>query len=181
MHRDVRTPLGLIVGAAQKLLGDDGRLTVMDWRREVQAIIQNARQLEASVMRADPTPPPTAPHVLVVDHDADHALMLVMALRYHGVNASSAPDGPAALVLAADRRPDVAVIAVDLRGMDGFEVARRLRLVPGVARTRFIAVTSYGRDFDAREAHAAGFEHRLEKPVGVDALHAAIKAPTLRP
>ena len=64
--------------------------------------------------------------------------------------------------------------------MDGFEVARRLRALPGKARTRFIAVTDYGRDFDATEAHAAGFELRVEKPVAVEALHAAIKAPTLR-
>jgi CheY-like chemotaxis protein len=178
--QDVRKPLALIVGAAQRLLTDDGSLTISDWRREVQAILHHARALEASVMSTVPIPRDGTPRVLVVDPSDDNALMLVMALRYHGFEATSASDGPSALAAAATQKPDVAVISLRVGGDGGYALARQLRQLPRGARTRLIAVTDPQHDFDAEKAYAAGFEHRLESPVSIEALESAIRIRPLR-
>ena len=122
------------------------------------------------------TPPAlamTAPHphalrVLIVDDNEDAAEMLAHTLGFLGHQAHVAYDGPQALEQAADLRPDVALLDIGLPGMDGYELAGRLKAL--FAGLRLIAVTGYGQDADRARAAAAGFDHHLVKPVDLDRL-----------
>ena len=108
--------------------------------------------------------------VLVVDdnHDAAEAAAVFLAMAGHEVKAVG--DGGEALACAPVFAPDVVVLDIGLPGMDGYEVARRLR---GVAETRsslLIALTGYGQRGDRERARAAGFDHHLTKPAEPDEL-----------
>ena len=76
-------------------------------------------------------------------------------------------DGSQALAVSADWRPDVMLLDIGLPGMDGFEVARRLRAMPELSNMCLIACTGYGGDDDLRRMDEAGFDGHLIKPVGV--------------
>lgn len=71
-------------------------------------------------------------------------------------------------------RPGVVLLDLGMPGMDGFEVARRIRLHPGSAQVRVIALTGWGQDEDRLRTAAAEFDHHLTKPVGVDILQALL-------
>jgi CheY-like chemotaxis protein len=81
-----------------------------------------------------------------------------------------AHDGLQALALAASMRPDVVLMDIGLPEMDGYEVARRIRELPGLADVRLIAVTGYGQETDKQAALAAGFQWHLVKPVNPEEL-----------
>jgi CheY-like chemotaxis protein len=78
------------------------------------------------------TLPPARQHVLVVDDDRDNADALALVLRLEGYEATVAYDGPAALALVAADPPAAALLDIAMPGMDGCEVARRLRRLPGI-------------------------------------------------
>jgi len=103
--------------------------------------------------------------VLVVDDNRDAAESLAALVELLGHRATVLYDGRDALGAAAAQRPDVMLLDIGLPGMDGFEVARRLRTIPGLEDVRLIACTGYGRDEDARKIGEAGFERHLVKPV----------------
>jgi two-component system CheB/CheR fusion protein len=111
--------------------------------------------------------------VMVVDDNRDGAESLAMLLRFWGHEPELAHDGPSAVELAEAARPDVVLLDIGLPGMDGYQVARRLRdrLDP---RTMLVALTGYGQDEDRRRAREAGFDHHLIKPVDMDALRALL-------
>jgi PAS domain S-box-containing protein len=101
--------------------------------------------------------------VLVVDDNADSAESLAMILEIRGHQARIAADGPQALEVARELRPEVVMLDIGLPGMDGYEVARRLRAEhDGLL---LIALTGYGQDEDRRRSKEAGFDHHLVKPV----------------
>ncbi len=108
--------------------------------------------------------------ILVVDDNADAAALLVEALSAQGHTVRAAPDGPAALQLAAELVPEVAVLDIGLPVMDGYELARRLRELPALAGLHLIAVTGYGQSDDRRRSAEAGFDAHLVKPVQTDHL-----------
>jgi CheY-like chemotaxis protein len=85
--------------------------------------------------------------------------------------AYSGHDG---LQAAEQYQPDVVLCDIGLPGLDGYEVARKLRDNPTTAKARLIAVTAYGQDEDRRRSHEAGFEQHLVKPVDPDALQTAL-------
>ena len=93
-----------------------------------------------------------------------------MLLRLSGHKVEVAYDGESALNIAATFAPDIAFLDIGLPGMDGYEVARRLRALPGLEALRLIAVTGYGQDKDKAAALAAGFFLHLTKPVEPDEL-----------
>jgi PAS domain S-box-containing protein len=105
--------------------------------------------------------------ILVVDDNADAAASLALLLRFSGHEVHVAQDGEAALRLAETARPDVVLLDVGMPGLDGYEVARRLRERPDTKDLVIIAVTGYGAEGDRRRARAAGFDHHLTKPVDV--------------
>ncbi|WP_437806344.1 ATP-binding protein [Sorangium sp. So ce1078] len=109
-------------------------------------------------------------HVAVVDDNHDAANLLAVALKRWGHDVAVAHDGLEALELVRERRPDVAVLDIGLPGLDGYELARRLRREPALERCMLIAVSGYGQDADRQRAIDAGFDHHLLKPIELAAL-----------
>ncbi len=112
--------------------------------------------------------------VLIVDDNVDAARMAGLLLGLWGHDARTAHDGPAALAAAAAFRPDVVLLDIGLPGLNGYEVADRLRAVPGLAGVKLVAVTGYGQEEDRRRSEAAGFAGHLVKPVEPAALEAVV-------
>jgi CheY-like chemotaxis protein len=109
--------------------------------------------------------------VLVVDDNVDSAESLAVLLKMEGHEVRMAHDGPSALVLAREYRPEIVLLDIGLpAGMDGYEVAQRLRPVAGPAGVVLVALTGYGQDEDRRRAVQAGFDHHLVKPVDIGRL-----------
>jgi two-component system, sensor histidine kinase len=103
--------------------------------------------------------------VLLVDDHRDSRRMLGMMLELSGHQVLEAGDGGAGLSMAMSERPDVAIVDIALPGIDGYEVARRLRAHPGTRDIVLIALTGYGYEEDLRCAIEAGFDLHLVKPV----------------
>ena len=91
--------------------------------------------------------------------------MLGRVLETMGHETRIAHDGPRALAIAKEYRPDVVLLDLGMPGMSGFVVARLLRAQTGLEGMTLIAVTGHGRDEDRRQALEAGFDHHLLKPV----------------
>jgi signal transduction histidine kinase/ActR/RegA family two-component response regulator len=108
--------------------------------------------------------------VLLVDDNVDSAESLALLLRLWGHEVVVAHDGPAALREAEALPPQVALLDISLPGMDGYELARRLRAQPGLKGVVLVAVTGWGQEDDRRRSHDAGFDHHLTKPVELSAL-----------
>jgi CheY-like chemotaxis protein len=109
--------------------------------------------------------PATNRRILVVDDNADAAETLAVILRSQGHEVRLAHDGLAALELAQTFNPDTVLLDIGLPGLDGYEVARRLRALPGGGRLTMTAITGYGQDEDRVNSRNAGFDHHLTKPV----------------
>lgn len=112
--------------------------------------------------------------VLVVDDNADAAATLAMLLRISGHEVKVAHDGHAALEAARTFRPEVVLLDIGLPGLDGYEVARRLRSRPETAHSLLVAVSGYGQEDDKRRSREAGFDQHLVKPVDFAALRAVL-------
>ena len=100
--------------------------------------------------------------------------MLKLALEDVGFEVDVADDGERALAIAATRAPAVVIVDILLPGMDGWEVARRLRDVYGAA-IRLVALTSLGDPEDRARSAAAGFDVHLVKPVQPGQVHDTIR------
>jgi CheY-like chemotaxis protein len=108
---------------------------------------------------------PRRRRVLVVDDNVDAAESLAMVLRLMGHDVRTAHDGPSGLAAVKEFQPDVLLLDIGLPGMDGYEVARRLRLMPEGQSIQLVAVSGYGQEEDRRRAQEAGFDQHLTKPV----------------
>jgi len=114
--------------------------------------------------------------VLVVDDNIDAADSLAMLLRLQGHEVEVAHDGPSALQLAASVRPEMVFLDIGMPGMDGNEIARRLRRQPTLNGLVLVALTGWGAPEDRRRTADAGFDHHLVKPVEPIALDALLAA-----
>lgn len=108
--------------------------------------------------------------ILVVDDNTDSAESLTMLLSLQGHDVRTANDGPEALDATADFRPDVVLLDIGLPGMNGYEVAQRIRKDLSVDKVRLVAVTGWGQEEDRRRSKEAGFDHHLVKPAASEAL-----------
>ena len=123
--------------------------------------------------------------VLLVDDNHDSREMYRAVLRAHGHDVCEAPDGERALALlqqrALDRPLDVAFIDIGLPGgMDGYELARRIRSLPMGRDVRLVALTGYGFPEDRQQSRQAGFARHLVKPVEPEALQRELSAVSRR-
>jgi two-component system, sensor histidine kinase len=109
--------------------------------------------------------PRTPARILVADDNREAAESLAALLQLSGYRTSLAFDGPQALELAAQERPDVFLLDVGMPGMSGYEVARRIRLEAWGRDALLIAITGWGQQDDKLQAKAAGFNAHLTKPV----------------
>lgn len=117
--------------------------------------------------------------ILVVDNNRDAAESLAALLGAWGYDTHTVGDGPSALDLAPRLLPDLILLEVAMPGMDGYEVVRGLKRMPGLEGTVIVAVTGYGRDEDRERALQAGFDRHARKPVDLVWLRALLR--TLRP
>jgi CheY-like chemotaxis protein len=108
--------------------------------------------------------------VLVVEDNADSREMLREVLERSGFKCVPAENGAVALTMLDEVAPDVAILDVGLPGLDGFEVARRVRANPRHKDLCLIALTGYGQPSDRAIGKEAGFDAHLVKPVRVDQL-----------
>jgi CheY-like chemotaxis protein len=144
---------------------------------ELPLLEGSPRETARPTPRDHPAPVSRPMRVLVVDDNLDAAEMLAEWLSAIGHSVRVAADGPTALEIASEFRPDVALLDIGLPVMDGYEVARRLRELPGCAKTRLIALTGYGQESDHDRSRRAGFEDHLVKPVDLDAITNAVSYP----
>jgi signal transduction histidine kinase len=107
----------------------------------------------------------TTRNVLVVDDNRDAADSLGTLLRLKGHGVRVVYDGPAAVAAAAEYPPDLVLLDLGMPGMDGYEVARRLRQMPAFRGRTLAAVTGWGQEADRRRTREAGFDHHLVKPI----------------
>jgi CheY-like chemotaxis protein len=120
-----------------------------------------------------PAAPPRA-RVLIVDDNRDALMLLVELLRYLGYEVVYVDDPVSALELARSARPSIALIDIGLPGMDGYELARRLRSLEELDDLKVVAITGYGLESDRVRSTAAGFDRHLVKPVSIETLQAVL-------
>ena len=113
--------------------------------------------------------------VLMVDDSDDGATSLALLLQVWGHTTRIAHDGPQAIEAAREFRPDIVFLDIGLPVMDGYEVCRRLRDNPDLARTIFVALTGWGGEEDKKRAQDAGFAFHLVKPVNPDQIEDVLK------
>ncbi|GGY88773.1 response regulator [Pseudoduganella plicata] len=118
------------------------------------------------------------PNVLLIEDNDDGREMMAMMLSCYGYDVRSAPDGLQGIETALSYRPDVALVDIGLPGIDGYEVARRLRANSDTSGIRLIALTGYGLAEDQRRVLEAGFNMHLVKPVDIESLMKAISSLT---
>jgi CheY-like chemotaxis protein len=106
----------------------------------------------------------------VVDDNIDSADSIAMLLQMSGHDVRVAYSGQDALDMAAEYQPDIVLLDIGLPGMDGYEVARRVRAQPQLEKVKLIAVTGYGQEADRRQSQEAGFDYHLVKPVDAQKL-----------
>ena len=133
------------------------------------------------VLAGEPTPQhaPEAPalgvkkRILIVEDDSDNREMMRILLELSGHEVHDAADGPSGVEMAARLEPEVVLIDIGLPGLDGYEVARRIRAKLR-DRARLVALSGYGQREDRQRAFAAGFDDHLVKPADPERLASII-------
>ena len=108
--------------------------------------------------------------VLVVDDSIDAAQSMAALLQLQGHEARVAFDGKGAIEIAARFYPQVVLLDIGMPGMNGYQVAKQLRELPGLEQTMLVALTGYGQEEDLCRSREAGFHHHLVKPADLDAV-----------
>jgi PAS domain S-box-containing protein len=165
----VRTLVELHGGSVEALSPGPGHGTEILVRLPARLDLSQREQREEAAP-VEPASPKAAAgrRILVVDDNQDSAESLALLLEIHGHEVRTAFAGLDALETASTFRPDVVLLDIGLPGMDGYEVARRLRADDH--RGLLVALTGYGRDDDRQRSLEAGFDHHLVKPVDLDEL-----------
>jgi CheY-like chemotaxis protein len=121
-------------------------------------------------------PVPERPlRILVVEDDPESLEMMGALLSLWGYDARLVPAGPAALEAFEQETADLVLLDLGLPGMDGFEVARRLRCRPGGDSAFIAAVTAYRGEEHQRQARESGFDRYLTKPVDLENLRQVLE------
>jgi len=124
--------------------------------------------------QARPSAPLHGQRILVVDDNRDAADTLGLLLEGDGAAVRVVYDGRAALAQAETFQPTSVLLDLGMPGMDGYEVARRLRQDERFSGVRIVALTGWGQDADRRQTRNRGFSHHLTKPVSLEDLHAIL-------
>jgi CheY-like chemotaxis protein len=114
--------------------------------------------------------------ILLVDDQPDAIILLAMLLRMDGLDVRGVTNGTEALRMAADWQPNVICVDLGMPGMNGYDLASRLRRAEPLANLRIIAISGYAADPELLEP--AGIDMHLLKPVDIAALRRAIHSPT---
>lgn len=131
--------------------------------------LSEASQPARTAASASTSAPPGL-RVLIVDDNEDAANALAMVLEAAGIEHRVVHDGTTALAEADAFLPDVVLLDIGMPGMDGYEVARRLRSHPDHAQALLVALTGWSYEQDQARSREAGFDHHLRKPADIDQL-----------
>jgi two-component system CheB/CheR fusion protein len=118
--------------------------------------------------RVKPPPAIKPRRILVIDDNEDQVRSLATLLKLLGHEVQTAHDGSNAVALAETFVPDLALVDIGLPGMNGYDVARRLRQIPKLQKALLVAQTGWGQDDDRRRSELAGFDRHLVKPVEIE-------------
>ena len=118
----------------------------------------------------------TDPVVLVADDDDDILLLVTMRLQRDGFIVIAARNGEAALALAQQQRPDVAVLDVGMPGLDGLEVLQRIRADDELKGMRVLLLTAKAQESDVRRGYDTGADAYVRKPFSPAELSARVRA-----
>jgi len=113
--------------------------------------------------------------ILVVDDNRDAADSLSLVLKFLGADVRVARDGPEALAAFADYDPSVVLLDIGLPGIDGYEVARRIRGAAPAQPPLLVAVTGYGTPEDRQHALSTGFDAFMVKPFDIEAFERLLR------
>ncbi|MEO7761358.1 MAG: response regulator [Casimicrobiaceae bacterium] len=170
-------PIGLlaIADTRRRRISDSQRSTLEILARQAASLFELHRlRIQTGGAQASIGPSSIHRRVLVVDDVEAAATTLARVLDAMGHDTRVAHDGPRALAIAKDYRPDVILLDLGMPGMSGFVVARLIRAQSGLEGTTLIAVTGHGRDEDRRQALDAGFDHHLLKPLDLEQMRALL-------
>jgi CheY-like chemotaxis protein len=130
---------------------------------------------DATALSSAPEAQSGGMRVLLVDDNVDAMEMMGFLLAEMGYEAHTTADANEIEELAARHEPHVIVLDIGLPGVDGYQVARRIKSNPQLAHIRLVAHTGYGSPEDRRRAHEAGFDAHLVKPAELSDLEAALR------
>ncbi len=140
--------------------------------------LPRAEPAQASVPAASvPEADSAKPAVLLIEDNEDGREMMATMLDVYGYPVLQSADGLDGVQQAMAQLPKVALVDIGLPGIDGYEVARRLRANPETRAMRLIALTGYGLAEDQRRVLEAGFDMHLVKPVDIAQLLGALGEP----
>jgi signal transduction histidine kinase/CheY-like chemotaxis protein len=143
-----------------------GRGTVITLQLPIVRVPEETHSVERPV----DIPAPGPVHLLLVDDNRDALHVLQVLLELDGHNIAVADNGNDAIRLMADVHPDVAIVDVGMPVLDGFDVARAVRLNHALDDIMLIALTGYASESDKSRALAAGFDYHLTKPLSLEKL-----------
>jgi CheY-like chemotaxis protein/anti-sigma regulatory factor (Ser/Thr protein kinase) len=167
----VRALVELHRGEVEARSPGPGRGSTFTVRLPAVARVDASPELDSSTSTAA-RPAPGAWRILVVDDNDDARMLLADVLRERGHDVRAAQDGGTALDVIQDFIPEIGLLDIGLPGMDGHELAAKLRrAVPDV---RLIALSGYGQPADHARSRAAGFDRHLVKPVELRRLFEAM-------
>jgi CheY-like chemotaxis protein len=132
---------------------------------------------QARIQQGDQAPSCEEHHlrVVLVEDEADIRQSMQTLLELLGHEVQTAPDGEAGFDLICQTQPQVALLDLGLPGVDGLELARRVKATLVAQSPYLVAVTGYGQDSDRHRARDAGFDDHLVKPASADDLRRALE------
>jgi PAS domain S-box-containing protein len=138
---------------------------------------QGSLGLEKSIPREGrKTANPPSRRILLVDDNRDAANSFGTLLKFLGAEVQVTYDGQSALKALHIFRPSVLILDIGMPGLDGYEVARRVRRDPEYCNLVLIAITGWGQEEDRRRTREAGFDYHLVKPVEIGAVQEILAA-----
>jgi len=108
--------------------------------------------------------------ILVIDDNAQNLKLTRVLLLRNGYDVQTAEDAEQALAILATHKPQLILMDLQLPGMDGFELTRRLKAHPDTRQIAIVALTAYAMKGDAERAHAAGCDGYVTKPIDTRSL-----------
>jgi len=178
---DVEAGMGIGLTLVQSIVSlHEGQVTVrsqgpgLGSEFEVRLPITLKQPMEAA---ADELQPETNVSVVIVEDNADSREMLESLLKMDGYKVATAENGQQGYQTIVSQNPDVALVDLGLPGIDGYEIARRVRSELSDRPIRLIALTGYGRSVDRDAVFAAGFDEHLVKPVDPDDIVRILRKP----
>jgi CheY-like chemotaxis protein len=117
----------------------------------------------------------SAPTILVVDDNATNVRLLKVLLKAHGFAVRTASDAIEALAMLAEQRPQLILMDIQMPGMDGLELTRRIKADPHTQGIPVVALTAYAMKGDEHRMFQAGCDYYVSKPIDVDNLPRQLK------